>query len=99
MGQQKAFASKYELRRLGSTARMWEKEGAEDGAEGFLSRRWGKKHCGQENSLCIGRYRRNKGWQLLKEKTIKRMEMERKQEENGKLCSFFEKPISDGLID
>ena len=41
MGQQKDFASKYDLRRLGSTARMWEKEGAEDGAEGFLSRRCG----------------------------------------------------------
>lgn len=27
------------------------------------------------------------------------MIMERKQEENGKLCSFFEKPVSDGLID
>ena len=27
------------------------------------------------------------------------MIMERKQEENEKLCSFFEKPVSDGLID
>ena len=92
MGQQKAFASKYDLRRLGSTARMWEKEGAEDGAEGFFSRRCG----GGGEDAVDKRIARVEGVTV----ETKRDSYEKKnnqkngsdsggEEENEKLCSIF----------
>ena len=101
MGQQKAFASKYDLRRLGSTARMWEKEGAEDGAEGFLSRRWGKNAVNKRIACVEGvtvETKRDSYWK----KDNKKNGNDNGEKARGEwktLLFFLEKPVRDGLID
>lgn len=80
---------------------MWEKEGAEDGAEGFLSRRWGKNAVDRRIACVEGvtvETKRDSYWK----KDNKKNGNDNGEKARGEwktLLFFLEKPVSDGLID
>lgn len=78
---------------------MWEKEGAEDGAEGFLSRRWGKNVMDKGIACVEGVTAETKRDSYWKKDNKKNGSDNGGEEENGKLRSFLKKLARDSLID
>lgn len=66
------------------------------GMGGFLSRCWGKKNWGQENSLCRGHYPLKQSVTAIKRKRVKRTEVITEGKRRIRNCALFFRETGQG---